>query len=304
VSGLPVVFFDTPLPDAYRDLVEGRLEVVGPDSGLEGAIAVIAGARVRWDAAMLAGGPSVRVVSRTGIGYDNIDLDAARERGVTVCNAPEAPSVSTAEHTVALMMAATKRLRTTTAIADRGEKAPSVGIALELDGCRLGLVGLGRIARRVAAVGHALGMEVIAHDPFIDAADSDGVRLVDLDEVFSTADVVSLHAPGGEATRHLVDAARLATMRPGAVLVNCARGSLVDQDALLGALESGQLGGAALDVTEPEPLPAGHPLLGREDVVVTPHVASSTAAGRRRLYEHAIDNALAVLEGRPATIVS
>jgi len=304
VSGLPVVFFDTPLPDAYRDLVEGRLEVVGPDSGLERAIAVIAGARVRWDAAMLAGGPSVRVVSRTGIGYDNIDLDAARERGVTVCNAPEAPSVSTAEHTVALMMAATKRLRTTTAIADRGEKAPSVGIALELDGCRLGLVGLGRIARRVAAVGHALGMEVIAHDPFIDAADSDGVRLVDLDEVFSTADVVSLHAPGGEATRHLVDAARLATMCPGAVLVNCARGSLVDQDALLGALESGQLGGAALDVTEPEPLPAGHPLLGREDVVVTPHVASSTAAGRRRLYEHAIDNALAVLEGRPATIVS
>ncbi|MGA0355962.1 MAG: NAD(P)-dependent oxidoreductase [Ilumatobacteraceae bacterium] len=304
MSGLPVVFFDTPLPDAYRDLVEGRLEVVGPDSGLERAIAVIAGARVRWDAAMLAGGPSVRVVSRTGIGYDNIDLDAARERGVTVCNAPEAPSVSTAEHTVALMMAATKRLRTTTAIADRGEKAPSVGIALELDGCRLGLVGLGRIARRVAAVGHALGMEVIAHDPFIDAADSDGVRLVDLDEVFSTADVVSLHAPGGEATRHLVDAARLATMRPGAVLVNCARGSLVDQDALLGALESGQLGGAALDVTEPEPLPAGHPLLGREDVVVTPHVASSTAAGRRRLYEHAIDNALAVLEGRPATIVS
>ena len=304
MSGLPVVFFDTPLPDAYRDLVEGRLEVVGPDSGLERAIAVIAGARVRWDAAMLAGGPSVRVVSRTGIGYDNIDLDAARERGVTVCNAPEAPSVSTAEHTVALMMAATKRLRTTTAIADRGEKAPSVGIALELDGCRLGLVGLGRIARRVAAVGHALGMEVIAHDPFIEAADSDGVRLVDLDEVFSTADVVSLHAPGGEATRHLVDAARLATMRLGAVLVNCARGSLVDQDALLGALESGQLGGAALDVTEPEPLPAGHPLLGREDVVVTPHVASSTAAGRRRLYEHAIDNALAVLEGRPATIVS
>lgn len=304
MSGLPVVFFDTPLPDAYRDLVEGRLEVVGPDSGLERAIAVIAGARVRWDAAMLAGGPSVLVVSRTGIGYDNIDLDAARKRGVTVCNAPEAPSVSTAEHTVALMMAATKRLRTTTAIADRGEKAPSVGIALELDGCRLGLVGLGRIARRVAAVGHALGMEVIAHDPFIDAADSDGVRLVDLDEVFSTADVVSLHAPGGEATRHLVDAARLATMRPGAVLVNCARGSLVDQDALLGALESGQLGGAALDVTEPEPLPAGHPLLGREDVVVTPHVASSTAAGRRRLYEHAIDNALAVLEGRPATIVS
>lgn len=299
-----MVYFDTPLPDAYRDLVDGRLEVVGPDTGLEAAVAVIAGARVQWNGELLDQAPEVRVVSRTGIGYDNVDVAAAAERGVVVCNAPEAPSVSTAEHTVALLMAATKHLRTTTAIADRGEKAPSVGIALELDGRRLGLVGLGRIARRVAAAATALGMEVIAHDPFIQADSVDGVRLVSLDEVFSESDVVSLHAPGGEATKHLVDASRLAAMRPGAYLVNCARGSLVDQEALLAALDSGQLAGAALDVTEPEPLPEGHPLLGREDVLVTPHVASSTAAGRRRLYEHAIDNALAVLEGRPATTVT
>ncbi|MEY3030638.1 MAG: D-3-phosphoglycerate dehydrogenase [Actinomycetota bacterium] len=299
-----MVYFDTPLPDAYRDLVDGRLEVVGPDTGLEAAVAVIAGARVQWNGELLDQAPEVRVVSRTGIGYDNVDVAAAAERGVVVCNAPEAPSVSTAEHTVALLMAVTKHLRTTTAIADRGEKAPSIGIALELDGRRLGLVGLGRIARRVAAAATALGMEVIAHDPFIQADSVDGVRLVSLDEVFSESDVVSLHAPGGEATKHLVDASRLAAMRPGAYLVNCARGSLVDQEALLAALDSGQLAGAALDVTEPEPLPEGHPLLGREDVLVTPHVASSTAAGRRRLYEHAIDNALAVLEGRPATTVT
>lgn len=299
-----MVYFDTPLPDAYRDLVDGRLEGVGPDTGLEAAVAVIAGARVQWNGELLDQAPGVRVVSRTGIGYDNVDVAAAAERGVVVCNAPEAPSVSTAEHTVALLMAVTKHLRTTTAIADRGEKAPSIGIALELDGRRLGLVGLGRIARRVAAAATALGMEVIAHDPFIQADSVDGVRLVSLDEVFSESDVVSLHAPGGEATKHLVDASRLAAMRPGAYLVNCARGSLVDQEALLAALDSGQLAGAALDVTEPEPLPEGHPLLGREDVLVTPHVASSTAAGRRRLYEHAIDNALAVLEGRPATTVT
>ncbi len=299
-----MVYFDTPLPDAYRDLVDGRLEVVGPDTGLEAAVAVIAGARVQWNGELLDQAPEVRVVSRTGIGYDNVDVAAAAERGVVVCNAPEAPSVSTAEHTVALLMAVTKHLRTTTAIADRGEKAPSIGIALELDGRRLGLVGLGRIARRVAEAATALGMEVIAHDPFIQADSVDGVRLVSLDEVFSESDVVSLHAPGGEATKHLVDASRLAAMRPGAYLVNCARGSLVDQEALLAALDSGQLAGAALDVTEPEPLPEGHPLLGREDVLVTPHVASSTAAGRRRLYEHAIDNALAVLEGRPATTVT
>ncbi|NDH88605.1 MAG: hypothetical protein EBY61_08325, partial [Actinobacteria bacterium] len=275
-----------------RVRVPGRLEVVGPDTGLEAAVAVIAGARVQWNGELLDQAPEVRVVSRTGIGYDNVDVSAAAERGVVVCNAPKAPSVSTAEHTVALLMAVTKHLRTTTAIADRGEKAPSVGIALELDGRRLGLVGLGRIARRVAAAATALGMEVIAHDPFIQADSVDGVRLVSLDEVFSESDVVSLHAPGGEATKHLVDASRLAAMRPGAYLVNCARGSLVDQEALLAALDSGQLAGAALDVTEPEPLPEGHPLLGREDVLVTPHVASSTAAGRRRLYEHAIDNAL------------
>ena len=299
-----MVYFDTPLPDAYRDLVDGRLEVVGPDTGLEAAVAVIAGARVQWNGELLDQAPEVRVVSRTGIGYDNVDVAAAAERGVVVCNAPEAPSVSTAEHTVALLMAVTKHLRTATAIADRGEKAPSVGIALELDGRRLGLVGLGRIARRVAAAATALGMEVIAHDPFIQADSVDGVRLVSLDEVFSESDVVSLHAPGGEATKHLVDASRLAAMRPGAYLVNCARGSLVDQEALLAALDSGQLAGAALDVTEPGPLPEGHPLLGRENVLVTPHIASSTAAGRRRLYEHAIDNALAVLEGRPATTVS
>jgi D-3-phosphoglycerate dehydrogenase len=304
VSALPVVYFDAPLPEAYRDLVDGRLEVVGPDTGLDVAVAVIAGARVQWDGALLDTAPSVRVVSRTGIGYDNVDVAAATERGVVVCNAPEAPSVSTAEHTVALLMAVTKHLRTTTAIADRGEKAPSVGIALELDGRRLGLVGLGRIARRVAAVARALGMDVVAHDPFIESDSVDGVRLVGLDEVFSSSDVVSLHAPGGEATRHLVDGPRLASMRRGAYLVNCARGSLVDQEALLAALESGHLAGAALDVTEPEPLPAGHPLLGREDVLVTPHVASSTSAGRRRLYEHAIDNVLAVLEGRPATTVT
>ncbi|MGA0813106.1 MAG: NAD(P)-dependent oxidoreductase [Ilumatobacteraceae bacterium] len=304
MSALPVVYFDTPLPDAYRDLVDGRLEVVGPDTGLEAAVAVIAGARVQWNGELLDQAPEVRVVSRTGIGYDNVDVAAAAERGVVVCNAPEAPSVSTAEHTVALLMAVTKHLRTTTAIADRGEKAPSVGIALELDGRRLGLVGLGRIARRVAAAATALGMEVIAHDPFIQADSVDGVRLVSLDEVFSESDVVSLHAPGGEATKHLVDASRLAAMRPGAYLVNCARGSLVDQEALLAALDSGQLAGAALDVTEPEPLPEGHPLLGREEVLVTPHGAASTAAGRRRLYEHAIDNALAVLEGRPATTVT
>jgi len=149
-----------------------------------------------------------------------------------------------------------------------------------------------------------LGMNVVAHDPGLSSSSVDGVRLVNLDELFRTAHVVSLHAPSTPTTRHLIDAATIQTMRRGVYIVNCARGPLIDQEALLAALEAGQVAGAGLDVTEPEPLPVGHPLLGRPDVIITPHIASSTAAGRRRLFEHAVDNALAVLAGRPASVVS
>jgi phosphoglycerate dehydrogenase-like enzyme len=124
-----------------------------------------------------------------------------------------------------------------------------------------------------------------------------------LEEALASADVVSLHVPALPSTHHLISPPTLRSMRRGAYLVNCARGSVVDQDALLSALDSGQLAGAALDVTEPEPLPARHPLLRHPHVIITPHVASSTVAGRRRLYAQAIDNALAVLQDRPATIV-
>jgi D-3-phosphoglycerate dehydrogenase / 2-oxoglutarate reductase len=300
---LPVLFFDSALPEPYVDLVAGRARAVGPDTGLDEADAVIAGARLAWDAARIAGAPRVRVISRIGVGYDNVDVVAAASAKVVVCNAPMAPTVSTAEHTVALVLAVTKHLPEQLAWARAGRAATGTGRALELDGSVLGLIGFGRIARRVAAAAQGLGMRVIAYDPLLLDSSDPTVQLTDLDSVFANADVVSLHCPATDATRHMVDARRIATMKRGAYFVNCARGSLVDQDALLGALERGHLAGAALDVTDPEPLPSGHPLLARDDVIVTPHVASSTIAGRRRLYEHAIENALAVLEGRPATIV-
>ena len=166
----------------------------------------------------------------------------------------------------------------------------------------LGLVGYGRIARRVGAAARAMGMSVLAYDPYL--SDAEGCELVDLQRVFTESDVISLHAPAVADTRHMINAASLATMKRGVYLVNCARGGLVDQAALLAALDSGQVAGAGLDVTDPEPLPVGHPLLGHPNVIVTPHVASATVAGRRRLYAHAIDNALNVLAGRPATIVT
>jgi phosphoglycerate dehydrogenase-like enzyme len=300
---LPVLFFDHPVPEIYHDLLDGRAELVGPgDDDLARAEAIVAGAARAWNAAAFTLAPSARVISRIGIGYDNVDVAAAAAAGIVVCNSPDAPTVSTAEHTMMLMLAITKHLPAQRARAAQGLPGEPVGRALELDGAVLGLVGFGRIARRVATAAQALGMRVVAHDPYVDEA-PDGVRLASLDEVFTSPDIISLHAPATPDTRHLVDADRLATVKRGVYIVNCARGSLVDHDALLAALDDGCVAGAGLDVTEPEPLPAGHPLLGRDDVVVTPHVASASIAGRRRLYEHAIANALAVLAGEPATVV-
>jgi phosphoglycerate dehydrogenase-like enzyme len=145
---------------------------------------------------------------------------------------------------------------------------------------------------------------VIATDPGVDASPVPGVELVEFGELLERSDVLSLHAPALASTHRMIDAAALARMKAGSYLVNCARGPLVDHDALLDALERGHLAGAGLDVTDPEPLPAGHPLLDREDVIVTPHIASGSVAGRRRLYEHSIENILAFLDGRPADTVA
>jgi D-3-phosphoglycerate dehydrogenase len=299
-AAAPVFFFDRVLPDGVADLVGGRAVIVGPDDAeLAAADVVIAGTR-RWDGPAMDRAPRLRVISRTGVGYDSVDVAAATTRGVAVCVAPDAPTVSTAEHTVALILAVTKDIDGWSH--GTSPAGPTALPGLELDGRTLGLFGFGRIARRVASVGRALGMHTIAHDPFV-PDDQPEVTFVDADELWRTSDVVSLHAPATPSTYHVVDAAALAAMRPGSFLVNCARGSLVDHDALLDALERGHLAGAGLDVTEPEPLAADHPLRRRPRVVITPHVASLTAVGRLRLYANAIDNAFAVLAGDLGRVV-
>ncbi|MDQ3468353.1 MAG: phosphoglycerate dehydrogenase [Actinomycetota bacterium] len=304
-GAVPLLYVDRPLPVGVADMVAGRCAFCGPaPEALRRAAGIIAGP-IRWDAAGLDAAPLVRVLSRSGIGFDNVDVEAATERGIVVCTAPEAPTVSTAEHTVALILAAAKRLvpNQLRLRAGSGDYVRA-NDGIELDGRTLGLVGYGRIARRVHRAMAALDMTVIAHDPYVEPG-GDAIELVGFDELLARADVISLHAPLGPATRHLVDAAAFSALRPGAVLVNAARGGLVDHDALLGALDTGQVGAAALDVTEPEPLPPDHPLLHRDDVIVTPHIASATDAGLLRLYQHAIDNALAVLAGgRPSSIVN
>ena len=228
---------------------------------------------------------------RTGIGYDNISVDDATARGIAVCNAPDGPTISTAEHTVALLLAVAKNIGPAEA-ALRGTARFDFFRAftgVELDGLQIGVVGLGRIGRRVAQIVRGLGMRVVAFDPFLDpaAALPAGVELLPtLHALLSTSDVVSLHLPLSAETRQLLDRKRLAQMKPGAILVNAARGGLVDEQALIEALDSGHLWGAGLDVFDPEPPPPDHPLV--RHAARRSHAPHRRSDGRRQ--EAAVGN--------------
>jgi D-3-phosphoglycerate dehydrogenase len=272
-----------------------------PQAGVDTAVAAVVGL-VTCDAAFMDRAPGLRVIARNGIGYDNVDVAAATERGIAVCNTPDGPTVSTAEHAVTLMLLVAKNIRAAETALRTGATAGYYirHEGIELDGKVLGLVGFGRIARHVAQIAAGLGMRVTTYDPFLPAsAIAAGVERADtLEALLAVADVVSVHVPLTDASRGLFGAAAFASMKPGAVFINTARGGLVDQDALLEALETGRLFGVGLDVTDPEPLAVGHPLLGRNNVVVTPHIASGTVDGKARIFRVALEQAMAVVEGR------
>lgn len=305
MTALPHVWFERPPLPEFADEVAAVCTVLGPtpddpDAGLATAVAVVAGQRL-YDAAFMDRAPELVVIARTGIGYDAVDIAEATRRGIAVCNAPDAPTVSTAEHTIALLLAVAKRIPNAQAALREGAGSYfAAHTGIELDGKVLGLVGFGRIGRRVATIARGLGMEVIVHDPYLDASSIPaGITPVEtLAALLAAADVVSLHVPLSDASRGLFGAAEFAAMKPGAVFINAARGALVEDAALLAALDSGRLFGAGLDVTSPEPLPPDHPLLHRDDVLVTPHVAAGTREGKARAFRIAFEQAMAVIEGR------
>jgi len=274
------------------------------------ANAIIASARVRYNSDFMDRVPDLKVISRTGIGYDNIDLAAATRHGVVACYTPDGPTRSTAEHAITLMLATMKEVRHTHNSIERGEKRDYVtdSQAREVHGKTLGLIGLGRIGSTVAELARGLGMQVVGFDPVVsaDEARQRGVELLPtIDDVFQSADVVSLHVPLSDRTRNLVGTDQLQRMKPGSFLVNCARGGIVDEDALVAALDSGHLAGAGVDVFPVEPPPADHPLLGRDDVVATPHIAGGTIEGKQRMWSVAIEQALQVCRGeRPANVLN
>jgi glyoxylate reductase len=243
------------------------------------------------DAELLAQAPALKVVANHAVGVDNIDVKACTARGVWVTNTPDAVTESTADLTWALILAVARRLREGERLVREGRFrawAPTMFLGLELNGATLGIVGLGRIGKAVARRAAAFGMQVLH------TSTSGGVAL---DELLERCDVVSMHCPLDARTHHLIDAQRLARMKPGAVLINTSRGPVVDEAALAAALEAGRLGGAGLDVFENEP--AVHPgLIGRDDVVLLPHLGSATHKTRARMATMALTDAARVLRGQ------
>ncbi|HTO98116.1 MAG TPA: phosphoglycerate dehydrogenase [Myxococcales bacterium] len=266
------------IPGAQVDfrpgLKPGELrEIIG---GYE-ALAVRSATKVTAD--LLAQAGRLKVIGRAGTGVDNIDLTAATRRGVVVMNAPGGNSVSVAEHTLALLLALARQVADASQSTRAGKwEKKKYSAGRELSGKTLGVIGTGNIGALVVQRAKAFGMKVIAYDPFLseEAAGKLGVELLPLAEIFRRADAITLHVPLTEQTKNMVGAAQIAQMKPGALLINCARGGLVDEKALAEALRERRLGGAALDVFESEPPAADHPLFSCENFIATPHLGGST----------------------------
>ncbi|HEY4790100.1 MAG TPA: NAD(P)-dependent oxidoreductase [Actinomycetes bacterium] len=292
-------------PTLVTEVLGDRIEFVaqpGPEdlANAEGAI-VRADAVV--DGALLARAPRLRVLARTGVGVDLVDLEEAGARGIAVVITPGAGTRAVAEGVLAHALHLVKRLAPLTRLVREGRWAERAGVAVgDLDGATIGIIGYGRIGRRVGELAAAFGMRVLAHDP-ISPPPADLDR-PDLGELAEASDVLTLHAPLTAATYHLVDARLLGRVRPGAILVNCGRGGLLDLDAALAALDAGRLGGIGLDVFDPEP-PPHHPLFDHPNVVLTPHLMGLTRRATAATFAAAARGITDVLAGhRPPALAN
>jgi D-3-phosphoglycerate dehydrogenase len=259
---------------------------------------------VTWPGEALRKLPDLRMITTCAIGTDNIDLVAASEMGIVVSNQPGRTAKYVAEHIFGLMFAAAKRAAFQTAELKAGRWTLMKNIFLH--GKTLGVIGTGNIGGELARLGNALGMRVLAwtFNPSPERAASLGVEFVPLDDLLRRSDVVSMNVMLTDETRGMVGERELAMMKPGSLLLNGGRGDLVDKQALLDSLNSGHLGGAALDVYDAEPLPPDDPILSCQQVVLTPHLADQTPEGIEALNEGAVDNVIAFLEGRPQNVVT
>jgi glyoxylate reductase len=273
-----------PLPPSYRELCART-------APCEGLLSLLTD---RVDAELMDAAPNLRAIANYAVGTDNIDVEAATARGIAVGNTPDVLTEATADLAFALILAGARRLEEAARAVRAGEWRtwdPQGWLGNDVHGATLGIVGFGRIGRAVARRAGGFDMTVLHHSPHQDATP--------LEELLERSDIVTLHCPLTPETHHLIDAEALRRMKRTAILVNTARGPIVDHGALRHALEEGEIAGAALDVTEPEPLPAEHPLLAAPNLLIVPHIGSATHSTRRRMADMAVDNLLAALAGRP-----
>lgn len=313
---LPLVIVSHKLPETWLAPLEDRCRLlIGPEtteiSGLapelreqldqvEGLFTILT---VPVDEELLDRAPKLRVVSNMAVGVDNIDLEACTRRGIPVGHTPGVLTEGTADLTMALLLAVARKLPQASQDARQGRWTtwePAGWLGADLDRATLGIVGLGKIGTAVAERAKGFGLRLVYANPSprpkVEA--SLGATRLSLDELLSQSDFVSLHVPLTDGTRHLMNERTLRLMKPSAILINVARGPVVDSRALYQALREGWIAAAGLDVTDPEPLPPGDPLYGLSNCLIVPHIGSATANTRRRMAELACENLLAGLEGR------
>lgn len=295
-----VIWASRPVPEPHgarlapHRLVIGNIGDVPPDVN-----ALVAAARPDFGEDFMRSHRNLRVIARTGTGFDSVDVDAATRHGILVCTNPgDAAVIATAEHALALLLAASKKLEHTRHLIRIGEQDSfSKYTSKQLRGCRVGIIGFGRIGSAFSDLVSALGMEVAFYDPNVAASSPRIVKFDRLEDLLGAVDVISLHAPLSEATRNLVDVSFLNAMRPGSILVNTSKGSIIDETALAAALERKHLFAAGLDASRIEPMPADAPLFGRTDVVLSPQVGASTYEAKSSLWTTVIDQILTGCEG-------
>lgn len=283
------------MPPSYEALCQRA-------SGVNGLLSLLTD---RIDGGLMdAAGASLKVISQMAVGYDNIDVPAARQRKIALGHTPGALTETTADLAFALLMASARRLVEGVQYVHDGKWKtwhPMTLLGREVTGATVGIVGLGRIGRAFARRAAGFDMKILAYGRHLTDTDAAavGAERVDLDDLLKRSDFVSLHCPLSTETRHLINAATLARMKPSAILINTTRGGVIDQKALYDALVAGVIAGAALDVTDPEPLPADDPLLALPNVIIVPHIGSATVVTRSKIAHMAIDNLIAGVNGRP-----
>jgi phosphoglycerate dehydrogenase-like enzyme len=313
-SPLPLVLVTHTLPEGWLDLLKGRCQVIsGPKdadhlsselwSNISQADGLFTLLTIKVDEDLLSQAANIKVISNMAVGFDNIDVAACTKRGIPVGNTPGVLTEGTADLTMAILLAAARRLFEANQDARQGKWktwSPTGWLGKDLSGATLGIVGMGQIGSAVAERAFGFGMDIIFSDPdpSREITDKLGAKHVSFEQLLQESDFISLHIPLTPQTRHMINEAELKIMKPSALLINTSRGPIVNQDALIKGLREDWIAGAALDVTDPEPLPPEHPLFKLPNCLIVPHIGSATWNTRRHMAERACVNLLAGLEGQ------